>query len=321
MNPTGGISGLLSPDAVKTAIDGVAWEEFTRESSPGYLSATDPFFFKQETNGYANVFDVGSNVGMFSKTGEQETIENTDSFIGNQVTKFSQKYTKQIPISDEAFRDDKHSVRANIGRQVGDRARTTIDSFGILESYGDAFAGSVNTTDDGVALASNSHVTLKGITVDTLETGSLSPDNLWTCTVSLASQKSQDGDAGSHVFEGIVTPFILYKTAKEVLNSQLLANSGENNINVFDTDYGEVRIAASIFLGSSYNSASNANTSYHLLGRNHQVTRHQFYGLTTSMLTPENTATDSYIMRYKFHERTYPKTWTAYVGSNGSAAS
>lgn len=306
---------------MKTAIDGVAWEEFTRESQPGYLSATDAFFFKQESNGYVNVFDVGSNVGMFEKTGEQETINNTNTRIGNTVTKFSQKYTKQIPISDEAFRDDRHSVRAQLGRQVGDRARTTIDSFGILETYGDAFAGSINTTDDGVALASNSHVTLSGLTIDNLETGNATPDNVWTGTVSLAGQKSQDGDAGSHVLEGIVCPFLLYKTFKEIMNSQLLANSGENNINVFDTDYGEVRMVASIFLGSAYNSASNANTSYHLLGRNHTITRHQFYGLTTSMLGPEQTTTDSYVMRYKFHERTYPKTWTGYVGSNGSAAS
>ena len=321
MNPTGGHTGLLSPDAVKVAIEGIAWEEFTRESQPGYLSATDPFFFKQENSGYANVYDVGSNVGAFEKTCEQEVINNTNTLIGNTVTKFSQKYTKQIPISDEAFRDDRHNVRAQLGRQVGDRARYTVDKFGILESYGDAFAGSVNTTDDSVALASNSHVTLGGYTVDNLETGSLTPDNLWTCTVSLAGQRAQDAELGSHVFEGLVLPFLLFKTGKEVMNSQLLANSGENNINVFDTDYGEVRVAASTILGSAYNSATNANTSYHLVGRNHQIVRHSFYGLVTSMLSPEQTTTDSYVMRYKFNERTYPKTWTAYVGSNGSAAS
>jgi len=320
MNPNGGHSGLLSPDAVKTAIDGVAWEEFTRETQPGYLSATDPFFFKQENNGYVNVYDVGSNVGAFEKVGEQEVINNTNTLIGNTVTKFSQKYVKQIPISDEAFRDDRHSVRAQLGKQVGDRARYTIDKFGLLESYGDAFAGATNTTDDAVALASNSHVTLGGLTVDNLETGALTPDNLWTATVSLAGQKGQDGELGSHVFEGLVTPFLLYKTGKEVMNSQLLANSGENNINVFDTDYGEVRLAASAILGSAFNSATNANTSYHLVGRNHQITRHSFYGLVTSMLNPEQTTTDSYVMRYKFHERTYPKTWTGYVGSNGSTA-
>lgn len=318
---TGGHTGNLSPDAVKTAIDGVMWEEYTREQQPGYLSATNDFFFKQDsTSRYAFIWDEDSNVGMFQKTGEQEEILSTDTFIGNQKTKFSQKYTKQIPVSDEAFRADQVGKRERIGGQVGDRARTTRDSSGILDTYGDAFAGSVNTTPDGSALAANSHTTLKGATVDNLETGALTPDNVWIGTTSLAGQKGQDGDAGSHVFEGMAVPFLLYKTAKEVLNSSLLANSAENNLNIFDTDYGDVRLAASIFLGSAYNSATNANTSFHLLGRNHMITRKTFYDLTTSMIPPEYSDNDNYILRYKFHETTFPGSWTGYVGHNGTTA-
>jgi len=321
MNPSGGFNGALSPDAVKTAIDGVMYEEFTRVQAPGYLSATDSFFFKQDvTNKYAFIWEEDSNVGAFQKTEEQEEIYNTDSFIANPKTKYSQKYTKQIPVSDEAFRADQVSKREAIGRQVGDRARVTRDRFGILETYGDAFAGSVNTTPDGQALASNSHVTVRGQTVDTLETGALTPDNAWTMTVSLANQIGQDGDAGGHVFEGTVVPFVLYKTAREVLNSTLIPNSAENNLNIFDTDFGSVQIAASIFLGSTYNSATNANTSYHFLGRNHAIVRQTFYDLTSSLIRPEATTNDSYVFRYKFHETTFPGSWTAYVGANGTTA-
>ncbi len=164
-------------------------------------------------------------------------------------------------------------------------------------------------------------MTLKGFTVDNLETGNLTPDNLWTCTVSLAGQKGQDGDEGSHVFEGLLVPFLLYKTGKEIMNSSLIANSAENNLNIFDTDYGEVTIAASIYLGAASNSNTNANTSYHVLGRNHMITRKVFYGLYTKLIEPEATANDSYILRSKFHEMTFPGSWTAYVGSNGSANS
>lgn len=322
MNPNGGYTGGLSPDATKTAIDAVAYETYTRTEQPGYLAADDGFFFKQGTTEgkTAFIWDEDSNVGAFNETGEQEEIANTDTFIGNQKTKNSVKFTKQVPISDEAFRADQVGKRTRIGQQVGDRAKVTRDSKALLNTYGDAFAGSINTTPDGKALAANDHVTLKGVTIDNLETGALTPDNLWTSTVSLAGQKGQDGDAGSHVFEGIVVPFLLYKTAKEVLNSQLLANSGENNVNVFDTDYGQVRIAASIFLGSAYNSATNANTSYHLVGRNHMVMRKVFYDLTTTMIPPENTANDSYLYRAKFHEVAFPGSWTGYVGSNGTTA-
>lgn len=321
MNKTGGFSGQLSPDAVKTGIDAVMYERFTRTQQPNYLSATDEMFFKQDTTDkVAFIWDEDSNVGEFDETGEQEDILSTDSFIGNTKTKYSQKYTKQVPISDEAFRADQVGKRNSIGRNIGDRARQTQDRKAILSTYGDAFTGAFNTTPDGQNFASNSHTTLKGATVDNLETGALTPDNAWILTVSLANQKAQDGDAGSHVLAGALSPFVLYKTMKEVLNSQLIANSAENNLNIFDTDYGEVQLRASIFLGSQYNAAANANTSYHFIGENHQVTRKVFYELTSTMIPPEYTDNDNYVMRSKFHESTFPGTWTAYAASNGTTA-
>lgn len=321
MNQTGGFNGQLSPDAVKTGIDAVMYERFTRTLQPNYLSASDEMFFKQDsTDLVAFIWDEDSNVGEFDETGEQEDILSTDTFIGNTKTKYSQKYTKQVPISDEAFRADKVGKRASIGRNIGDRARQTQDRKAILSTYGDAFAGAINTTPDGQPLAANAHVTLKGATVDNLETGALTPDGAWTLTVSLANQKGQDGDAGSHVLEGALVPFVLYKTLREVLNSDLIANSAENNLNIFDTDYGEVQLRASIFLGSQYNSAANANTSYHFIGSNHQITRKVFYELTSTMIAPEYTDNDNWVMRSKFHESTFPGTWTAYAGANGTTA-
>lgn len=298
------------------------YERFTREQNPGYLSASDGFFFKQGDTGgkTAFIWDEDSNIGMFDETAEQQDLSNTDTFVGNQTTKNSVKYTKQIPISDEAFRADQIGKRADIGSKIGDRARVTQDSKAILNTYGDAFAGSVNTTPDGKALAANDHLTLKGVTVDNLETGALTPDNAWTLTVSLANQKGQDGDPGGHVFAGAVCPFLLYKTMKEVLNSSLIPNSAENNLNIFDTDYGTVRIAASIYLGSTYNAAANANTSYSFVGENHMVMRKVFYSLTTFMRTPEQTANDTYAMVAKFHEMSFPGSWTGYAGSNGTTS-
>ena len=312
----------LSPDGFQTAIDAVAWEQFDRTELPDYLSVTNPMFFNQAAfTGIAHIWDESGNVGNFRETSEQEEIMSSDSRIGNQKVKRSLKYTKQIPISDEAFRADKVEMRSHIGFQVGDRARNTQDMEGILNSYGDAFAGSVNATPDGVAPASNSHVTLTGVTVDNLETGSLSADNLWTCTQSLAGQKGQDGDLGAQHFAAILVPFNLYRTAKETMDSTLIPNSGENNINIFDTVYGQVSIKASVQLTSTYNSATNAATSYHLISKNHGWTRRVFYGLETKLIPPENTANDTYALRAKFHEATYPSTWTGYVGCSGNAAS
>ena len=299
------------------------YETYLRDAQPGYLSATDGFFYKQSTTEgkLAFIWDEDSNVGSFAETAEQEEILNTDTFIGNQKAKNSQKYTKQIPISDEAFRADQHGKRAQIGFQIGDRARLTQDKKAILNTYGDAFAGSINTTPDGQALASASHVTLKGGSVNNLATGAFTPDNAWTLTVSLATQPAQDNEIGSQIFEGCLVPFLLYKTAKEVLASTLIANSAENNLNIFDTDYGQVRIAASAFLSSAGgNTNTNANTSYHFISRNHMIQRKTFYDLTTVMIEPQYSGNDSYIMRSKFHEVQFPGSWTGYEGSNGSTS-
>lgn len=320
--PTGGHTSTLSPDDCQTAIDAVMFEEYTRTEQPGYLSAQNDFFFKQSTtDSMAFIWDEDSNVGEFQITGEQEEILNSDTRIGNTTTKRVTKFTKQIPISWEAFKTSQQGKRDAIGRQVGDRARLTQDHQALLNSYADAFAGTINTTPDGAAPASNSHTTLTGVTVDNLETGTLSADNLWTVVQSLANQKAQDGDAGSHVFEGILVPFILYKTCKEVMNSSLVPFSAENQINIFDTDYGTVRIAASIFLGSTYNSNSNANTSYHAIGRNHMWNRKVLSGLFTTMIPPENSANDTYALRARYLESVFPGSFTGYVASNGTASS
>jgi len=320
MQVIGGHTSNLSPDDTQTAIDEVMYEEFTRTSVPGHLSAQDAWFFKSDSiDSMAFIYDEDSNVGEFEETGEQEEVISTSTRIGNQKTKRVTKYTKQIPISWEAFKTSQQGKREQIGKQVGDRARVTQDRLSIVNTYGDFVAGSINTTPDGDAVASDSHTTLNGDTVDNLETGALNADNLWVVVQALANQKAQDGDAGSHNFEAIVTPFILYKTARETLGSDLVPFSGENQLNMFATDFGSVMLRSSIYLGSTYNGASNANTTYTVLGRNHQVRRKVLSGLETSMIEPKYTATDSYVMRAKFAEAHFPGTWTAIVSSQGTA--
>lgn len=319
MSYLGGHTSLLSADDCQTAIDEVMFETFTRTSVPGYLSAQDAFYFHtSSTDSMAFIYDEDSNVGEFVDTGEQEEIVSTSTRIGNTKTKRVTKYTKQIPISWEAFKTSQKGKRDAIGQQVGDRARVTQDHQAIINTYGDAIAGSINTTGDGLPLASNSHLTLNGITVDNLETGVLNADNLWVDTQSLANQKGQDGDAGSHQFEALVCPFILFKTARETLGSPLVPFSGENQLNIFETDYGQVMLKSSIFLGSTYNTAANANTTFTILGRNHQISRKVLSGLETSMLEPKYTDNDTYVMRAKFAESHFPGTWTAVVSSNGT---
>ena len=217
----------MSSDDCQTAIDEVMYETFTAEQVPAYLSAQDGFFFKTDSiDSMAFIYDEDSNVGEFEETGEQEEIVSTSTRIGNTKTKRVTKYTKQVPISWEAFKTSQQGKREKIGQQIGYRARTTQDHQSIINTYGDFTAGSINTTPDGDAVASDSHTTLTGVTVDNLETAAMTADALWTAVQTLANQQGQDGDAGSHQFEALVVPFILYRTARETLGSPLMPGGG-----------------------------------------------------------------------------------------------
>ncbi len=323
MNPTGGHTTGLSPDAFQTAIDAVVYEKYMREEQPDYLSARDSFFFKQtQADEMVYIWDEDSNLGAFEELDEQADVPSTDTFIGNQTTKRQQKWIKQIPISFEAFKTEQVGIdkRAMIGQQIADRARLTQDDRTIRDTYGDAFAGSINTTPDGDSWASDSHTTLKGFNVDNLETGALNADNLWTVVQSLANQIAQDGEAGSQLFQGILVPFILLKTAHETLDSDLIPFSAENQENFFRTVYGTgIRIKASIYLGSTFNANSNANTSYHVVSENVQSCRRVLTGLETTLIEPKYTANDTYVERARFMESHFILSYFGSVHSNGTA--
>lgn len=269
-------------------------------------------------NTIAWIWDEYSGIPNVEAHGEQEEVRVVDVLIGNQKTQRATIYKNDYPISWEAFKTDQHSLREQIGKDIGDAARRTQDYAAVLDCYGDAFNGTNFTTPDGSSLANNSHTTLNGDTVDNLETGALTPDALWTLVTSLGQQLGQHGDFGGFVFAGILVPLTLYKKAKEIMNSTLLADSGENNLNVFDTDYGQVAVKQSPLLGSAFNSNSNANTSYHIISENHQITRRILSDFNLEMIEPKYTKTDSYVDRVRFAEVTYPETYSGYAASNGS---
>ena len=226
-----------------------------------------------------------------------------------------------MPVSDEAMRADQHGRRQKIGEGIGKEARRGRDSSAILETYADAFAGTVNTTPDGQPLASASHTTLNGDTVDNLETAALDADGLWTCVNTLAELKGQNGEVASYNPFGILVPFTLYKDVKETLGSPsapLIPFSAENQLNIFETSYGALSVKASVFLNSSQNSATNAATSYHVMSKEHNIARKAWYGLMTDFVEAKYSGNDTHMIKSKFNEITFPESWYGGVHSNGT---
>lgn len=319
MNPVGGHTTLLSPDACQAGIDSVAFEVYEREEQPAALTSRNATFFNlKTTDSIAHIWDEYSGVPNIETVDEQENVPTVNVFIGNQTIKRVVIYKNDYPISWEAKKTDRLDLRARIGNDLGGAARRTQDYKAIIDCYGDAFDGANHTTPDGSALAANAHTTLNGASVDNLSTFSMDPDNLDDVVTILESQLGQHGDMGGNVFAGLLVPRNLYKRAKEVMNSTKEADTAENNLNIFDTNYGQVAIKQSPLLNSSFNSGANANTGYHLVSQQHHITRRVLAEFETEMIEAKNTGTDSDMTRVRFAEVTHPETYFGYVGSTGA---
>lgn len=320
MNPTGGHTTTLSPDATQTAIDSVAYEVYQQEGQPALLSVNDESFFRQERfTSNAHIWDEYSGIPNTEEHAEQEVVKTVDVFIGNQKVQKVKFFKNDYPVSVEAFKTDKGYIRDRLGKDIAAAVKRKQQYLGIIDCLGDAFDGNNFTTPDGQAPASNSHLTLRGDTVDNLETGAMTPDAFDTLARSLESQLGQHGDWGGNVLGGVAVSRNLYKHTKEVLNSTLIADSAENNLNIFDTDYGEVSIKQSPLLSSTFNQGSNANTAYHAFAQNHNVVRRVLVEMEMEMVEPKYTATDSHVERVRHAEVTYFETHFGYAASTGAA--
>ncbi len=312
------ISGL-NPSIVKTAIDDVFMSRFDREREPGEVLATDATFFKQDsTTKSAEITEEYVGSDLFEINEEQEELSDATPRTDNQITHVVNKYAKKMFISDVFFEDDQHSIVNRSIEDFGRKAKLTRDKFAFQQTYGDAFSGA--TTSDGVALISNSHTNLNGDTIDNLETGTLTPDNLKTLFLSLTIQKDQAGDLGAHNAKGLLVPRTLHDEAMEITKSELVANSAENNLNYFSTIYPGLKVGASAYLDSAFNSLNtNADTSYFLVGEDHGITRWVRRGMKTNLVSPETDERDRWLYKASFREIVAPVTWEGVVGSNGTA--
>ncbi|MEK7578878.1 MAG: hypothetical protein AAB456_04195 [Patescibacteria group bacterium] len=319
MPPIGGHTTKLSPDATQTAIDSVAYEVYDQAGQPAELEPSDQTFFKQERfTSNAHIWDEYSGIPNTEEHQEQDIVKTVDVFIGNQKTQKVKFFKNDYPISVEAFKTDKGFIRDRIGKDVAEAVKRRQKYVAIIDCYGDAFNGTNFTTPDGNSLANNSHTTLRGDTVDNLETGSMTPDNADILARSLESQLGQHGDWGGNILGGVFVPRNIYKTTKEVFNSEKLANSAENNLNLFETDYGTIAIKQSPLLGSTFNAGSNANTGYHFVAQNHHIVRRVLVDMELDMIEPKYTATDSWVERVRHAEVSYPETHFGYAASTGA---
>lgn len=167
-------------------------------------------------------------------------------------------------------------------------------------------------TADGSALFST-HTLIGGGTVSNSGTGALSPSTLNTGIVALRQQKNQAGVIMGNVPSILLVPSALFKHAIEITESALIADSANNNLNVYRSAYG-ITVYTSPYLDAV---AGGSDGAWFLFGRNHSITRLIRQGIQTALRDWTMSNNRTYFYQANFREAVYAPDYVATWASTG----
>lgn len=307
-----------NPEVVKTSLDEVFYTEYDYPVTPGVAQADNALLLRQgTTDRQAVILAEYEPPGKFEETVEEGEPVIATVRTANKTTYTVQNFKKNLKIPREFYDDDLHQVIENSVRLLGRRARTTQDETALQTVYPDGFG--TTTTPDAAYVWSDSHTALDGTTIDNLETGSMTTDNLETLFKKLIEQKAQDGEIGGHNAAALLVPPALFPDANEFLKSELKANVTDNNLNYFSAIWPGVQIFQSPFVGSAYSSYTNADTAHYLVSRNHGLSRWVREPLYTELISWIYDDYDRWTYKAGYREKVGAATWEGAVASTGAA--
>lgn len=310
---TYGLNQNTSPslNLVKTALDKLLADELKEVARTGKAEAIDPIVFTQDTaSNAAVVTTVLGGGGYFEKTLDDLALNRaaTINAPAPKTTLIAQ-FRKDLPISRTFMADQQQSA---VSKAVQQQVRTWVASRdqNAFNVYSLGFT--TQTTIDGVALFSNSHVNANSDTVDNLETGVLSNDNLNVAVNSLRRQLSQTGVITGYEPDFLLTPSLIHQTGMQVAKSVLRAGTGNNDLNYFSEMYPGMKVVYSPFLDTT------STTAWFIGSRGHGVMRFEREALNTTLVSWEVAENDAYKYKMRAREEVDAIEYSGLVGSNGT---
>lgn len=176
--------------------------------------------------------------------------------------------------------------------------------------YNGAFTTSL--TADGSPFI-GTHALIGGGTEVNLISGALSPTTLNNAIISLRQQKDQAGVILGNAPAYLLVPSALFKHAVEITDSALIADSANNNLNVYRSAYG-ITVYSSPYLSAS---AGGSDTAWFLLAKNHSVTRLVRQGIQTALRDWMFSNNRTYFYQANFREVVYAPDYAGACGSTG----
>lgn len=296
---------------VRTELDRVFYQNFQYDTTfPSIATASTEALFKPMTiDRAAYIEEVYKGAGLFPIIGETATVPTYQPIVGNKLTTFVKDFAQGVELSKDLFDDNMHGVWSKTVADLAMKARVTQDSNAFK-----VFRGAFTTTltADGAALIST-HTLLNGSTYSNLVSGALSPSTLNDAIVKLRQQVDQAGVVLGNVPSCLLVPSPLFKKAIEITDSALIADSGNNNINVYRSAYG-ITVYTSPYLDAI---AGGSDSAWFVLSRNHSVTRLIRQGLQTFLRDWGYSNNRTYFYQANFREEVYVPDYIGVVGSTG----
>jgi hypothetical protein len=307
---------------VQTELDSVFYQQFEYDSTqPGIATASTASLFKpMQTEHAAYIEEIFKGSGLFPVIGEVQTVPTSTPRVANKLTTYIKDFAQGIEISKNLFDDNMHGVWAKAVSDFAMVARITQDD-NAFAFYRNAFTTSL--TADGVSFINTSHVLLSGQTlsnrlttaVTLTSTTALDPTTLYAAQVMLRQQRNQAGVIMGNVGTTLLVPSKLWKHAIEITDSALIADSANNNINVYRSAYG-ITCYTSPYLDAI---SGGSDTAWFLMARNHSVTRLIRQGIQTALRDWSVSNNRTYLYQVNFREAVYAPDYVGAVGATGDA--
>lgn len=298
---------------VQTELDKVFFQAFDYdETFPGVAHATTASIFKpQETTHAAWIQSINKGSGLFPAIGEGSTVPLSTPHVTNKQTTKILTFAQGIDISKQLFDDNMHGVWAEDVRDFAEQAKNTQD-YNAFRVFRNGFT--TELTADGSTVFSATHALIGGGTQSNTGTAALTPTSLNTAITNLVEQKNQAGVISGNSPSILLVPPALWKHAREITDSALIADSGNNNINVYRSALG-ITVWTSHWLGTA---AGGSDTAWFLLARRHGFTRLIRQGLETALTDWRYSNNLSYRYQANFREEVFVADYAGSYGSTGT---
>lgn len=168
-------------------------------------------------------------------------------------------------------------------------------------------------TADGSAIFST-HTLIGGGTQSNTGTAALTPASLNTGIVNLMEQKDQSGVIRGSSPKVLLVPPALWKHAREITDSALIADSAQNNVNVYRSALG-ITVYTSHWLGAA---AGGSDTAWFLLAARHGFTRLIRQGIETALTDWRYSNNLTYRYQANFRENYFCADYAGSYGSTGT---